>query len=214
MKKTILITIAVLFSTLGHAKFIKAVLYMEDGTKKTGLAEMVENGDSKVIFKTDEAAKKEKIASKDVKKIEYTDGENEFLAERFYLTSANTFSGKFSKSKEKKWFYILYDRDIKIGCVDYAGTMQYNAVKAKTSGQSGDTTYFFGKKKSDELYFGFLKSNADVAIHTETGSNIKKMSKEAFAGCQKLINAIDKEDFKNKTALQQLISIFERNKCK
>lgn len=214
MKKIILIVIAVLFSTIGHAKFIQAVLYMEDGTKKAGLAEMVENGDSKVIFKTDEKAKKEKIASDVIKKIEYTDGENEFLAERFYLTSAGAFSGKFSKSKEKKWFYILYDRDIKIGCVDFAGTMQYNAVKGKTSGQSGDTTYFFGKKKSDELYFGFLKSNAGIAVHTETGSNIKKMSKEAFAGCQKLINAIEKEDFKTKTALEQLIRIFERNKCK
>lgn len=214
MKKIILIIITALFSAIGHAKFQKAVLYMEDGTKKSGLAEMVENGDSKVVFKTDEAAKKEKIASKDVKKIEYTDGENEFLAERLYLTSANAFSGKFSKSKEKKWFYILYDRDIKIGCVDFAGTMQYNAVKGKTSGQSGDTTYFFGKKKSDELYFGFLKSNSGVAIHTETGSNIKKMSKEAFSGCQKLINAIEKENFKTETAIKQLISIFERNKCK
>lgn len=66
---------------------------------------MVENGDSKVVFKTDEKAKKEKIASDLIKKIEFTDDDkNEFLAERLYLTSANAFSGKFSKSKEKKWF--------------------------------------------------------------------------------------------------------------
>lgn len=215
MKKTILIAIAVLFSTIGHAKFIKAVLYMEDGTKKTGLAELVENGDSKIVFKTDEKAKKEKIASADIKKIEFTDDDkNEFLAERLYLTSANAFTGKFSKSKEKKWFYIIYDRDIKAGCVDFAGTMKYNPSKGTTSGQFGDTTYFFGKKKSDELYFGFLKSSAGIAVHTQTGTNIKKMSKEAFAGCPKLIAAIEKEDFKTKTALEQLISLFERNKCK
>lgn len=213
MKKLILMLIVFLFSTLGHAKFSKAILYMEDGTKKTGLAEMVENGDSKVIFKTDEKAKKEKIASADIKKIEYTDGENEFLAERLYLTSANALTGKFSKSKAKKWFYILYDRDIKIGCADFGGTMQNN-VKTTTSGKSEETTYFFGKKKSDEMYFGFLKSGTDAAVNTQTGLNIKKMSKEAFAGCQKLINAIEKEDFKTKTALPQLISIFERNKCK
>ncbi|MGO4773634.1 hypothetical protein ACEN2I_18410 [Flavobacterium sp. W22_SRS_FK3] len=40
------------------------------------------------------------------------------------------------------------------------------------------------------------------------------MSKEAFAGCPKLVAAIEKEDFKTKTALEQLISLFERNKCK
>lgn len=215
MKKIILIVIAFLFSTIGHAKFIQAVLYMEDGTKKTGLAEMVENSDSKVVFKTDEKAKKEKIASADIKKIEFTDDDkNEFLAEKLYLTSANAFTGKFSKSKDKKWFYIIYDRDIKVGCVDFEGTMQYNSSKGKTSGQFGDTTYYFGKKKGDELYFGFLKSSAGIAVHTQTGSNIKKMSKEAFAGCPKLIAAIEKEDFKTKTALEQLISLFERNKCK
>ena len=215
MKKTILITVAFLFSMLCHAKFNKAILYMVDGTKKSGLAEMVENGDSKIVFKTDEKAKKEKIASDLIKKIEFTDDDkNEFIAERFYLTSANAFTGKFSKSKEKKWFYIIYDRDIKVGCADFAGTMKYNSSKGTTSGQFGDTTYYFGKKKGDELYFGYLKSSAGIAVHTQTGSNIKKMSKEAFAGCPKLIAAIEKEEFKTKTALEQLIGIFERNKCK
>jgi hypothetical protein len=215
MKKTILITVAFLFSVLGHAKFNKAILYMQDGTKKNGLAEMVENSDSKVIFKTDEKAKKEKIASDLIKKIEFTDDDkNEFMAERLYLTSANAFTGKFSKSKEKKWFYIIYDRDIKVGCTDFAGTIKYNTSKGSTSGQFGDTTYYFGKKKGDELYFGYLKSSAGIAVHTQTESNIKKMSKEAFAGCPKLIAAIEKEDFKTKTALEQLIFLFERNKCK
>ena len=188
---------------------------MEDGTKKIGLAEMVESADSKVNFKTDEKAKKEKIPTADIKKIEYTDEDkNEYVAEKLYLTSANAFSGKFSKSKEKKWFYIIYDRDIKIGCVDFAGTRQYNPIKGTSSGQFGDTTYFFGKKKGDELYFGFFKSGAGAAIHTQTGSHIKKMAKEAFASCPKLVAAIEKEDFKTKTALNQLITLFETNKCK
>ncbi|MGO4773635.1 hypothetical protein ACEN2I_18415 [Flavobacterium sp. W22_SRS_FK3] len=148
MKKTILIAIAVLFSTIGHAKFIKAVLYMEDGTKKTGLAELVENSDSKVVFKTDEKAKKEKIVSADIKKIEFTDDDkNEFLAERLYLTSANAFTGKFSKSKEKKWFYIIYDRDIKVGCVDFAGTMKYNASKGSTQDSLAIPRIFLERKK-------------------------------------------------------------------
>lgn len=81
---------------------------MEDGTKKTGLAELVENGDFKVVFKTDEKPKKEKIASADIKKIEFTDNDkNQFLAERLFLTSANAFTGKFSKSKEKNGFTLF-----------------------------------------------------------------------------------------------------------
>jgi hypothetical protein len=215
MRKIILLLVALLFSTISHAKYSKAILYMEDGTKKKGLAEMVESGDSKVNFKTDEKAKKEKILSADIKKIEYTDeANNEYLAEKLYLTSANAFSGKFSKSKEKKWFYIIYDRDIKIGCIDFAGTIRYNPSKGTSSGQFGDTTYYFGKKKGDELYFGYLQSGAGLAIHTQTGSNIKKMAKEAFASCPKLVAAIEKEDFKTKTALDQLIALFEKNKCK
>lgn len=45
MKKTILLITILLFATSGHAKFIKAVLYMEDGSTKKGFAEMVESDD-------------------------------------------------------------------------------------------------------------------------------------------------------------------------
>ena len=43
---------------------------------------------------------------------------------------------------------------------------------------------------------------------------VKKMAKEAIASCPKLVAAIEKEDFKTKTALNQLMTLFEPNKCK
>ncbi|QOG04605.1 hypothetical protein [Flavobacterium sp. MDT1-60] len=106
MKRIILLAIAVLFTITGHAKFSKAVLYMEDGSTKKGFAEMVESYDSKVVFKTDEEAKKEKIASADIKKIEFESDDKKYVAERLYATTANLLTGKFSRSKKRCGFIL------------------------------------------------------------------------------------------------------------
>jgi len=214
MKKIILILIALLFSTIGHAKFYKAILYMEDGTKKKGLAEMVESEDSKVTFKTDEKAKKEKIASTDIKKIEYFDEEECITTlELLYAKTANLFSGKFSNSKKKVWFNILYEKNIKIGCIGASGSIRPNAGGTSTVVTSPSSSYFFGKKNSDALVFGyFTTANTIGAIGTD--SLLRKMAREAFADCPKLVEAFEKEDFKLKTLLDQVVTIAEKIKCK
>ncbi|MNX49207.1 hypothetical protein D3C86_798040 [compost metagenome] len=213
MKKTILLVIAILFTITGHAKFSKAVLYMEDGSTKKGLAEMVESDDSKVVFKTDEEAKKEKIASIDIKKIEYVSDDKKYVAERLYATTANLLTGKFSRSRKKVWFYIIYDKDVKIGGIGAEGGRRPNAGGTSTVVTFANTAYYFGKKNSEELVFGNA-TTASNGFAIGTDSLIRKMAKEAFAGCPKLIEAIEKQDFKNGDVLNQLKAIFEKYKCK
>ncbi|AWK03644.1 hypothetical protein HYN56_05165 [Flavobacterium crocinum] len=213
MKKIILILIALLSSNIGQAKFLKAVLYLEDGTKKTGLAELVQSEDSKINFKINEEAKKEKILSAEVKKIEYIDTENnKYIVEKFYFTTANLFTGKFSKSKKKIWFYIVYDKDVKIGAIPAEGGRRPNAGGTSSVVTIANTAYYFGKSSSEDLVFGFATSGNNLAVGTD--SLVRKMSKEAFSDCPKLIDAIEKEDFKSNTVIDQLKVIFEKNKCK
>lgn len=214
MKKIILLWITLLFVTTGHAKFINAVLYMEDGSIKKGLAEMVESDDSKIVFKTDEAAKKEKIESINVKKIEFANSENKkYIAERLYATTANILTGKFSRSKKKLWFYIVYDKNVKIGGIAWEGGNRPNAGGTSTVVTFANTAYFFGKKNSEELVFGYA-TTASNGLAIGTDSLIRKMSREAFADCPKMIEAISKEDFKSGSVMDQLKTIFEKIKCK
>lgn len=209
---SLLIVMLLLCTTTIHAKYIKAVLYMEDGTVKKGLAEKVDYNDSKVKFKTDEEAKKEKIPSTDIKKIEFTDADNvKFIAERLYATTANLLTGKFSRSGKKRWMYIIYDKSAKIGYIYEPGSNRPNAGGTSRVITPASTSYFFGKKDSEELVFGYV-GGYSVAIGTD--SLIRKMAREAFKDCPKIIEAVEKTDFKLKSVLEQLQAIFEKNKCK
>jgi hypothetical protein len=214
MKNTILFLSIFLFATTANAKFINAVLYMQDGSVKKGFAEMVESDDSKVYYKTNEEAKTEKIESNNIIKIEYLDSDNKRqLAERLYATTANILTGKFSKSKKKVWFYIVYDKSVKIGGIGSQGGTRPNAGGTSSVVTFANTAYFFGQKNSEELVFGFASTSSNgFAIGTD--SLIRKMSKEAFTDCPKLIDAIAKEDFKSKSVMDQLKNIFEKIKCK
>lgn len=215
MKKTFLLLLPLLlFATTIQAQYIKAVVYLEDGTTKKGFAEKVTSTDSKIKFKATEDAKKEKIPNDEIKKIEYTDAENEkYTAEKLYITTANILTGKFSKSNKKKWLYIIYEKSAKIGYITEAGSNRPNAGGTSRVITYGSTSYFFGKKNSDELVFGYSKSSgSNLAIGTD--SLLRKMSREAFADCPKIIEAVEKTDFKVAMVINQLQSIFEKNKCR
>ncbi|MGO4773636.1 hypothetical protein ACEN2I_18420 [Flavobacterium sp. W22_SRS_FK3] len=209
MKKSILITIAVLFSTIGHAKYYKAILYLVDGSPKTGLAELVEDNESKVYFRTDENAKTEKISSAEISKIVYTYESGQIITmEYLYLTGLNVFSGNFSKSKNKYWFNIVYDKEFKIG-------KRYDKGSSKTNNfRSANSSYFFEKKGSDDLVFGY-NSMGNVLKSQGTDARMKKMSKEVFGDCPKISEAIEKETFTTDNALNQIIGIFDNiQNCK
>ncbi len=53
------------------AEYTSTTLYFNNGSKKTGFAELVGTEDNKVRFKTSIDGKKEKILSDDLKKIEF-----------------------------------------------------------------------------------------------------------------------------------------------
>jgi len=214
MKQASLIfAIFLLCTTTIHAKYIKAVLYMEDGSVKKGLAERVAYNDSKVKFKANEEAAKEKFSSSDIKKIEFTDDSNVvYTAEKYYATTANLFTGKFSRSGKKRWFYMVSNKNAKIGYIVEEASNRPNAGGTSRVITPASTSYFFGKKNSEELVFGYAKSaGSDLAIGTD--SLIRKMSREAFGDCPKIIDAIEKTDFKVKSVMEQLQSIFDKNKC-
>ncbi|MFH6991103.1 hypothetical protein [Flavobacterium sp. FlaQc-48] len=215
MKPTRLFLIIFLVFTCNiHAKYIKAVLYMKDGAIKKGLAEKVVSTDSNVKFKADKEAKKEKISSSEIKKIEYIDFDNvKYTAERLYATTENILNGKFSRSAQKKWFYIIYDKNAKIGYITEPGSNRPNAGGTSRVITYGSNSYFFGKKNSEELFFGYTKSaGSDLAIGTD--SLIRKMSKEAFLDCEEILTAVEKTNFKVNTVIDQLEIIFDQNKCK
>lgn len=203
MKKIILIIIAVLFSAIGHAKYYKAILYLVDGSPKTGFAELVEDKESKVYFRIDENAKTEKIPSTEISKIVYTYESGQIITmEYLYLTGLNVFSGKFSKSKNKCWFNIIYDKEFKIGKRYDKGSTKINNFR------SANSSYFFEKKGSDHLVFGY-NSMGNVVKSQGTDARMKKMAKEVFGDCPKISEAIEKEIFTTDNALKQIMGIFD-----
>nr|WP_315240006.1 hypothetical protein [uncultured Flavobacterium sp.] len=113
----------------------------------------------------------------------------------------------------RSFFYIVYDKNVKIGGVASAGGSRPNAGGTSTVVTFANTAYFFGKKNSEELVFGYA-TTASNGFAIGTDSLIRKMSKEAFADCPKLIDAIAKEDFKKGTVMDQLKTIFDKIKCK
>lgn len=208
MKKTIFLFVALLVVSAAQAKYIKAILYMNDGSQKKGLAEMVEYKDSNVRFKADENAKSEKFSSSLINKIEYPNESGFIITMEFlYLTSANGFSGKFSNAKNKFWFNIIYDNGVKIGQILDKGSMQTNNFRAT------NTSYYFGNIGDENLVFGF-NSMGNVIKKYASDSTIKKMSKVVFVNCSNINEAIENKTFKLETALDQLITIFDKIKCK
>ena len=207
MKKNILIFIALLCSTICHAKFYKAILYLTDGSNKTGFAQFVETNDSKVYFKAEEEAKTERISSNELIRIVYTYNSGQLVTmDYLYLTSANIFSKKISKSKNKSWFNILYSKEFKIGRIDDSGSNINNNFRASSS------SYFFEKNGKDQLVFGY-NTLGNVAKSYSTDARVKKMAKEVFTDCPKMLEAIEKETFELNTALYQLSSMFDKIKC-
>ncbi|OXA80616.1 hypothetical protein SAMN05444397_105148 [Flavobacterium aquidurense] len=208
MKKIILILITLLFSTVGQAKYLKAVLYLADGTNKTGLAKLVEEDDSKVTFKTNEDADTEKIAGADLIKIVYTNETgNIFTMEYLYLTSAGVFTGKFSNSRKKHWFEIVYNKEYKIGKIFDKGDSRRNTFR------SANSSYFFGKKGTDHLVYGYNTMGNAVKSHG-TDAMMKKMAKQEFTDCPKISKAIENEIFELDTVLDRITAIFNKTKCK
>ena len=75
-----------------------------------------------------------------------------------------------------------------------------------------NTSYYFGNMGDENLVFGF-NSMGNVIKKYASDSTIKKMSKVVFANCSNINQAIQKKTFKLETALDQLITIFDKINC-
>jgi hypothetical protein len=206
MKKSILILF--LFSIVAQAQYTKAVVYMKNGTQKEGLAKMVFSNNAKVNFKKDENSKNEKIATLDIKKIIYTnEGQTIITMEPFYLITPSILTNKFSKSEKKYWSCIVYDKKQKIGRIDDKGDKRNNNYRAVSS------SYYFGTSESEELVFGYITTGSLVKSYG-TDATMKKMGEEAFVDCPAINEAIKKESFQLKNALEQITALFDSTECK
>lgn len=205
MKKCVLILF--LFSMVAQAQYIKAVVYLNDGTQKEGLTKMVFSNNAKVNFKADENSKSEKIATLDIQKIVYTnDDQSVVTMAPLYLTAPNILTDKFSKSTKKYWFTIVYDKEQKIGRTDDKGNSKNNNYRAASS------SYYFGTKASEELVFGYITTGNLIKMYG-TDATMKKMGDEVFTDCPAIKEAIQKESFELKKALNQITAIFDNTTC-
>ena len=205
--RKLLLLLTILISTTINAKYIQAKLYFEDGTTKQGLAELVKSDDKTINFKSDENAKKEKIQSDLLKKIEFIDEDgNLYEAERLYILEPKVFKiSEYNKSKNKKWLYLIYNKNQKIACLADGG-IQRNASAIKFPSVS----YFYGNKNDDEVVFGNNISKGLVVGSVGHNSMVQNMANKAFTNCPKLIKGIEDTKFEYKKIPDQLIEIFDK----
>lgn len=213
MKKIFLITL-LLTSFLSKAEFITAILHFNDGTKKTGFAELVQTEDKKVKFRTELKGKTEKIPSVDLTKIEFTDKDNNnYLSVRTKVWSIGVL--KYKYYEEKVWLYQIDERK---GYRFLTSTTQTKyATGAKNSYTNFGASFFYYAKKNDEIaYLGFFQSEAGVAVHTSRAKEIKLMVKEMFKDKCNLDEEIDKIKFDRKSGEDpfKVLDILVKSKCK
>ena len=108
MKKILFLFVLIPFSVF--AKFFDGTITYNDGTTKTGLIEIPEEGSKQEInFKTDLKAKAEQISINDVKSFEITSGKNPVPTKfvTIYLAKGPLFGTKECKlDKNKSWVRI------------------------------------------------------------------------------------------------------------
>lgn len=213
MKKLFLITL-LLTSILSKAEFITATLYFNDGSKKTGFAELVEIEAKNVKFRTEIKGKTEKIPSTDLSKIEFTDkNDNKYLSIRIKIWGMAFL--KYKYFEDKVWLYQIQEKQ---GYRLLTSVQQTRfATGAKNSYTDfGATFFYYAKKNEDIAYHGFLQSAAGVAIHASRVKEIKLMVNEMFKGKCILDQEIDKIKFDRKSGEDpfKVLEILVKSKCK
>lgn len=210
MKNFYLLLCLICFSA--QAKYYKAVLTLENGTTKNGFAEMVEMNDSKVKFRLTEKGDTEKILSSEVKKIEYSDEEqNSFVAERLFIHTDKGEKG-IKQGTKKYWLYIAYSNGIKLAVDAVRSTMRYNAINGTTTGSSGGTMLYMGKEKEDGVFFIFYLSDM-MSINVGMDKAVRNHCTLLFKDCPKFLEAVNAENFKKPTLLGKLVELYEKNDC-
>lgn len=210
MKKIIILFCLISMSM--QAKYYKATLTLENGEVKNGFAEMVEITDSKVKFRLTEKGDTEKILSTEIKKIEYTDKEeNSFIAERLFIHTDKGEKG-IKKGTKKYWLYVAYSNGIKLAVDAVRSTIRYNATNGTTTGSSGGTMLYMGKEKEDGVFFIFYLSDM-MSVNVGMDKTVRNHAALLFKDCPKFLEAVNAENFKKPTLLTKLVELYEKNDC-
>ncbi len=196
------------------AEYISATLYFNDGSKKTGFAELVDSEDKKVKFKLLIDGKKEKILSDDLKKIEFKDKNNAvYISERLNIWSIGFM--KFKYLENKFWLYFLSSQG------NYSLYVTTSATRLTRAGTNtyqsfGETWYYYRSKMEKVAFVGFFRSNAGIAIEVGRGKIAKNMVKEMFKGKCNLDKEIDNIKFDRHTREDQfkILDILAKSACK
>ena len=210
MKKLIILFCFVSFTM--QAKFIKATLFLENGSIKEGFSEMVEINDTKVKFRFTRKGETEKIVSEDLKKIIYTDDNGGIsIAEKLYINVDKGEKG-IKKFGKKYWLYVVYSHGIKL-VVDIANsTFIYNAIKGTSTGSGGGTILYMGNENDASVFFVYYLSSM-VSVNIGMDKAIRKNCELLFKNCPKFIAAVNAENFKKNTLINKLIELYENSNC-
>lgn len=216
MKKLVLLFILVPFSVF--AKFYDGTITYNNGSTKTGLIEIPEDGSKQEIsFKTDLKAKAEKISIDDVKGFEITSGKNtvptKFIS--IYLAKGPLYGTKEVKvDKKKSWVRIEKEGKITLysSYIGYRPGVRGGGGAVATSGWPPQTNFYLGRPDKDyAVFFWMYIESAGTTIAVNNFKVIKKLAAAHFeTKCPELENFIDKDDFKT-NGIMRIVELYDEH---
>lgn len=198
------------------AKFYDGTITYNDGSTKTGLIEIPEDGSKQEIsFKTDLKAKAEKISINDVKGFDITSGKNT-IPTRFisiYLAKGALYGTKEVKvDKKKSWVRIEKEGGITLysSYIGYRPGMR--AGNVTTSGWPPETYFYLGRPDKDyAVFFWMYIESAGTTIAVNNFKVIKRLTESHFeTKCPELHTFVEKEDFKT-NGIVRIVDLYDEH---
>lgn len=214
MKKLLLLFILVPFSVF--AKFYDGTITFNDGTTKTGLIEIPEDGSKQEIsFKTDLKAKAEKISIDDVKGFDITSGKNltptKFVT--IYLAKGALYGTKEAKvDKKKSWVRVEKEGGITLYS-SYIGYRPGGRMGIISSAGWPPQTYFYlGRPDKDyAVFFWMYIESAGTTIAINNFKVIKRLTETHFeTKCPELHTFVEKDDFKT-NGIDRIVELYDEH---
>lgn len=214
MKKLLLLLVLVPFSVF--AKFYDGTITFNDGTTRTGLIEIPEDGSKQEIsFKTDLKAKAEKISIDDVKGFDITSGKNPIPTKfvTIYLAKGALYGDKEAKvDKKKSWVRVEKEGGITLysSYIGYRPGTRMGA--ASTSGWPAQTYFYLGRPDKDyAVFFWMYMESAGTTIAVNNFKVIKRLTETHFeTKCPELHTFVEKEDFKT-NGIVRIVELYDEH---
>ncbi len=208
MNKWFLFALCLVTTTL-QAKYYKATLIYENGTTKSGFAELVDNKTKNVRFKTSGKGGSEKISSSELSKIVFYSEKGDSIAvERLYNNEIKN-DGTIKRNKEKEWYYVYYSNKLKV--VGGSSVETGNMLSAGKIEPGSEVSYYLGKEGDENIYYLYYNSPKNISglAGFDLDDQIVKISKQLFQdSCPDLINKLEIVKFKYKNAIPNYIDFY------